>query len=136
MENKAITSSADDPMAFLDIMRARTSQLLEQLDPEAPISPRAAGKENTRISTAAVPSVTAYDLSLSAPPSNFTTDEEVEWWRRKIAVLSAPVGDEAKSVPKQDSGTDSKPALGAKRVDSSSSKMSFDDKESTQKMEK
>lgn len=93
----AKAEDGDDPMAFLNLIRQRTADLLVQLDSSVDLS-LPLGKVETSSSYEAeckrsVRPFTPAETSRRAPPENLSADEEVEWWKSKIAILSAPVED-------------------------------------------
>ncbi len=102
-----------DPMAFLQRMRERTAGLLEQLDDTGSVSiaPQKEGNGGGGKAASVSTEFRDMDVTVSAPPSNLTPDEEVEWWKRRIQFLSAPIVEpenSAKACGAKETGGDSK----------------------------
>lgn len=86
-------SKADaDPIDFLNSMRQRTAHLLGQLDAENNVDvsdiARAVPKTGSTYDDAA--SSKAVLNSRAVPPDHISPEDEVEWWKRRIADLSVP----------------------------------------------
>lgn len=104
--SKAGTDGGEDPIAFLNAMRQRTAMLLGQLDTDHECDLSDLGKAVSKDDDAANNSACAKADSDShvSPPENLSPEEEVEWWKSRIAQLSGPVaaasdakGDDAKA---------------------------------------
>lgn len=103
--------SPDDPMDFLKAMKLKTALILDQLE----------GTEENHVATARRDIESIHEGSTSqrdrnmgdGPPQGLSGEEEVEWWRRRIASLSGPVdvNAEAKSVSSRQDEKGSKSSM-------------------------
>jgi hypothetical protein len=86
-----MSKAETDPIDFLNSMRQRTAQLLGQLDTDHNVDVTDIGRAVPKTSCeAACDGGKAVSDAAPGPPENLSPDQEVEWWKRRIADLSGP----------------------------------------------
>ena len=98
----------NDPMAYLKMMRLKTAEILDQLDgtQEHVLTARRYAEEDEIAEPPKRDAATLGDL----PPEGLSPEEEVEWWRQKVAALSVDIGkaDEKSSYSEERSSKSAK----------------------------
>lgn len=78
-----------DPMAFLKMMKLKTAEILDQLE-GSDGHVLTARRDIDQVDRSIIRTETVESYG-DRPPKGLSPDDEVDWWRRKVASLSGPV---------------------------------------------